>query len=458
MTGLASPDMQVTPTSEQSTPPKVEARPISQRAKEMWQSLRARLIRPNRNPDAASQEIAGFSADSVADNETEPEPKKRIIDEREDPIGQLDGLMLGDQLADPEQLNQLAVELATYPNLTYSQGRAIFERLGKVSKRFSRFRWPLDYEERSKYDQDFWEAEKKLRRFTKISEDIDDLEKALSENPEFGKVEHYKLVDNNNPFYKFVVGADRQKYYFDQTDRAVKRNSDGKDVRGALEREIASSKGFKERVREFENLAMEDTWGYIQMRPKEGVLKNPEGLGRVYIDQNFEIKAPSTPRGITDVFWDLTSVFNHHPDLFEAIKVYDFNERGGWAFVGVDTVIEDLSRTDSIVIYFDMSKREEIYDYLGYRFSGQDEAISLDPVIPRFSELTRWGGIGFAEEVDEQFKRQGLSRNQLIAQVLQETVVSVPGGSEDRNTFERVLQENFRRFKIDPNNPAYSLS
>lgn len=457
MVGLASPDIQVTPTPEQPVPQKAEPKPISQKAKEMWQALRARLSRPNPNPDEALQEITSspHKIDSVADKETEPEPKKRIIDEREDPIKQLDSLMLGDQLADPEQLNQLVVELANYPNLTYSQGRAVFERLGKVSKIFSGFRGSPDYAERNKYDQDFWEAEKKLRCFTKISEDIDDLEKALSENPEFGKVENLKRVDGENPFYKFVVGADRRKYYFDQAERTVKRSSNDKNVRSALEREIASSRNYKARLGEFGNLFKGNGRGWIQMSSKDGASRKHNG--RLYINQEFEIQAPATPRGITDVFWGLTGIFNNHPTLFDSIKVYDFDERGGWAFLGLDTIVEDLSRADKITVYFDTNKREEIFQYLSLMFSGQDEEISLDPIIPRFSESTRWRGVGFAEEVDEQFENAGLSRNQLIAQVLQETVGSVPGGRADRNTFERVLRENFRRFKIDPNNPAYNL-
>lgn len=378
---------------------------------------------------------------------------KSIIDKKADPIYQLDSLIKDDQLVDPSQLDQLVGELAAYPDLTYTQGKVIFERLGKVSKVFTRNPFFNSPEEKGQHDQAFREAEKKLRRYTRISEDIDGLHKAIEGNPEFDKVDYSKLVDSNNPFYKFVIGSDRKKYYFDKESGAVRRRYDGADVRTALQREISSSRDFKGRLERFGNLALEKAIGWIQLDPKGGT--SAKTNGRLYINQNFEIQTPSTPRGVTDIFWGLSEIFNSKPELFTSIKVYDFDQRGSWAFSGVDTVIEDLNRSDKIVAYFDTTKKQEIFDYFSLMFSGQDEAMSLDPVIPRFTEPTPWGGIGFAEEVDEKFVKAGLSRNQLIAQVLQETVRSVP--SEDRNVFDRVLQENFRRFKINPNNPAYNL-
>lgn len=58
MPGLASPDIQVVPIQEKVTPSKVEPKPIGQRAKEMVEKIRARIQRPNPNPDAALTEIA----------------------------------------------------------------------------------------------------------------------------------------------------------------------------------------------------------------------------------------------------------------------------------------------------------------------------------------------------------------------------------------------------------------
>ncbi len=62
MVGLPSPDIQITPTSEQPAPQKAESKPITQLAKEMWQGLRARLSRPSPNPDEALREISTFPA------------------------------------------------------------------------------------------------------------------------------------------------------------------------------------------------------------------------------------------------------------------------------------------------------------------------------------------------------------------------------------------------------------
>lgn len=379
---------------------------------------------------------------------------KKLIDDQQDPIQQLDNLIQDEQLTVLPQLDQLVAELAAYPDLTYSQGKAIFERLGKISQVFSKYRKPSGGDARDQHDPTFWEAERKLRRFDRLSEDLDDLQKALSENPEFDKVDYSKTVDSNNPYYKFVIGSDRKKYYFDKETRAVRRTSNGTNVGNALDEEISSSRAFKGEIAKYGNLASDEARGWIQLRPKGGTTAKTDG--RIYINHNFEIQAPSTPRGVTDVFSNLSELFNRKPDLFTSIKVYNFGERVEWVFSGadtaVDTIIGDLNRSDKIVVYFDANKKQEIFDHFSHMFSGQDEQLSLDSVTPRFTEPTRWSGIGFAEEVDEEV---GLSRNQLIAQVLQETVKSVP--NQERDTFETVLQENFRKFKIDPDNPAYNL-
>lgn len=62
MPELSSPDIKVVPSQEKSAPPKLEPKPISRRAKEMWQSLRARLSRSNPNTNEALTEIATFPA------------------------------------------------------------------------------------------------------------------------------------------------------------------------------------------------------------------------------------------------------------------------------------------------------------------------------------------------------------------------------------------------------------
>lgn len=59
MPGLSSPDIQVAPVQEKA-PPKGESKTIGERAKAMIERIRARITRPNPDPDAALTEITAF--------------------------------------------------------------------------------------------------------------------------------------------------------------------------------------------------------------------------------------------------------------------------------------------------------------------------------------------------------------------------------------------------------------
>ncbi len=99
MPGISSPDIIAAPTQEKVAVPKMEQKPIGQRAKEMIERIRARITRPNPNSDAALAEIATLPSpeqQNLLPQMPEPQPptpltERSLAETPAIPIGQEEG-------------------------------------------------------------------------------------------------------------------------------------------------------------------------------------------------------------------------------------------------------------------------------------------------------------------------------------------------------------------------------
>lgn len=283
---------------------------------------------------------------------------------------------------------------------------------------------------------------------TIYDQDLEEFKVAVKQNP--------ALLDSEDNLYDFVTRASAHSIIFDSERNTVKRQSGVRDLKPFIRAEMGAAQSFKAEMPTLANLV--DTspvdHGWIQLSSKGSDLN----LGRIYISPRLDMGV-----NFIGLFKILAKYFNEHPDLLRTIKVYDFDTRGSWAFSGYETVINDLNRADILVLYFDMSKREDVIKYLQdlYNLQGEEVINIFDNKRPLFSEPVKdmhgdMKGISFAEDPRPLPDGGVLSRNRLIARVLNEASQEARGESFEENLAPSI-KHGFEKYGINPSNPAYNL-
>lgn len=160
MPGLASPDQQVAVVPKEVTPPKAEPKPISQRAKEIFEKIRSGIAGPKPNPDKTLAEIA-----TLPNPESSPS-QEATSDLRQDMAGEQQGTQTDNGRS---EITELSLE----------QGDAfgrINENIAALSSRIRRGEGDVD------------RAKQVLQRLLEAREQLY-LDVARSINPDIQKVE-----------------------------------------------------------------------------------------------------------------------------------------------------------------------------------------------------------------------------------------------------------------------------
>lgn len=174
--------------------------------------------------------------------------------------------------------------------------------------------------------------------------------------------------------------------------------------------------------------------------------KLPEGRhsnhGRIYLNP--------LPQQGHRVFWELARLLNDTQIPFQ-LKMLDY---------GGSQDVLNLNRADKIVLYFDAGHQTDVLATMRKLYETV-QPTAFEEGTPKLAAQLKdlngnlMRGIAFGQNPDESIENTEISFNNLREGIIDDvhTIHHVP---IDTTAFELKVRQQFRKFKIDPQNPAFN--